>query len=71
MDVSGIVTSEVVPSDFDWKAILQGVDWFHFTGITPALGAQLPGIRMEPCKTAKELGITVSCDLNYRKKLWT
>ena len=57
--------------DFDWDNIFDGVDWFHFTGITPALGGNLPAICLEACKTAKSKGITISCDLNYRKKLWT
>lgn len=57
--------------DFDWDEIFEGADWFHWTGITPALGGELPRICMEACKAAKERGITVSCDLNYRKKLWT
>ena len=47
------------------------MDWFHFTGITPALGGHLPEICLEACKTAKEMGVTISCDLNFRKKLWT
>lgn len=59
------------PEDFDWNAIFESVTWFHFTGITPALGGHLPEICLEACKAAKERGITVSCDLNYRKKLWT
>lgn len=58
-------------SDFDWDEILKGADWFHFTGITPALGGELPQICLDACKKAKELGVKVSCDLNYRKKLWT
>lgn len=58
-------------TDFKWAEIFEGVDWFHFSGITPALGGELPGICLEACKAAKERGITVSCDLNYRKKLWT
>ncbi|MBQ8076544.1 MAG: sugar kinase [Oscillospiraceae bacterium] len=57
--------------EFDWDAIFAGVDWFHFTGITPALGGELPAICLDACKAAKEKGITVSCDLNYRAKLWT
>lgn len=57
--------------DFDWNVIFEGVDWFHWTGIIPALGGQLPEICMDACKAAKERGITISCDLNYRKKLWT
>ena len=59
------------PSDFDWAKIFEGVDWFHFTGITPALGGDMPEACLEACKAAKAKGITVSCDLNYRKKLWT
>ena len=58
-------------SDFDWDNILQGADWFHFTGITPALGGELHQICLDACKKAKDLGVKVSCDLNYRKKLWT
>lgn len=57
--------------EFDWNKIFEGVTWFHWTGITPALGGDLPEICLEACKAAKERGITVSCDLNYRKKLWT
>lgn len=62
---------EAQPSDFDWDAIFEGADWFHFTGITPALGPNLIQICMEACKAARAKGITVSCDLNYRGKLWT
>jgi len=58
-------------SDFDWKEILQDAHWFHFTGITPALGDELPDILLDALRTAKELRIPVSCDLNYRKKLWS
>lgn len=57
-------------SEFDWKKILEDADWFHFTGITPALGGECADICLDACKMAKELGIKVSCDLNYRKKLW-
>lgn len=57
--------------DFDWNAILDGADWFHFTGITPALGGELPEICEDALKAAKAKGLTVSCDLNYRGKLWT
>lgn len=62
---------EAQPSDFDWDAIFEGVDWFHFTGITPALGPNLVEICLDACKAARAKGITVSCDLNYRGKLWT
>ena len=58
-------------ADFDWKKILKGVSWFHFTGITPALGGELPAICLDALKYCKAHKITVSCDLNYRGKLWT
>lgn len=57
--------------DFDWEKIFDGADWFHFTGITPALGDNVANICLEACKKAKEFGIKVSCDLNYRGKLWS
>ncbi len=57
--------------DFDWEAILDGVDFFHFTGITPALKNELPQICEDALKVCQAKGITVSCDLNYRKNLWT
>lgn len=57
--------------DFDWESIFEGVTWFHFTGITPALGDNVAEICMQALKVAKSKGITVSCDLNFRKKLWT
>lgn len=58
-------------SDYDWQEILKDASHFHFTGITPALGKNLAEICLKACQTAKELGVTVSCDLNYRKNLWT
>ena len=57
--------------DFDWDDILNDADWFHFTGITPALSKEVAEITLEACKAAKEKGIVVSCDLNFRKKLWS
>ena len=57
--------------DFDWDSIFEGVEWFHFTGITPALGANVVEICRDACKAAKAKGIKISCDLNYRGKLWT
>lgn len=59
------------PEDFDWEKIFDGADWFHFTGITPALGKNLADICLDACKEAKKRNITISCDLNYRKKLWS
>lgn len=57
--------------DFDWDDIFAGADWFHFTGITPALSDDMARITLEAVKAAKDNGLTVSCDLNFRKKLWT
>jgi len=62
---------EASPSDFDWDRIFEGADWFHFTGITPALGSNMEGICKAACKAAKAQGVKISCDLNYRGKLWT
>ncbi|MBR4139775.1 MAG: sugar kinase [Lachnospiraceae bacterium] len=59
------------PEEYDWDAIFEGADWFHWTGITPALGGELPRICLEACQAAKKRGVKISCDLNYRKKLWT
>ena len=58
-------------NDFDWDSIFGGADWFHFTGITPALGENVVEICKEACIAAKKRGIKISCDLNYRGKLWT
>lgn len=57
--------------DFDWDSIFEGADWFHFTGITPALGENLVEICKQACIAAKAKGVKISCDLNYRGKLWT
>ena len=57
--------------DFDWDKIFEDVEWFHFTGITPALSDEVAKICLIAVKKAKEKGITISCDLNFRKKLWT
>ncbi|MCL2609711.1 MAG: sugar kinase, partial [Treponema sp.] len=66
---SAIALAEV--GDFDWQAIFAGASWFHFTGITPALSDKAAEITMQALKAAKAKGITVSCDLNYRKNLWS
>ena len=57
--------------DFDWAKILKGAKWFHFTGITPALGGECPALCLDALKYCRAHRITVSCDLNYRGKLWT
>ena len=70
-DRAGSAIAEASKSDFDWDKIFEGAGWFHFTGITPALSDELADIALEACKKAKEKGIIVSCDLNYRNKLWS
>ena len=62
--------SEARVSDFNWDSIFDGVNWFHWTGITPAISQNLANICLEAVKVAKQKGITISCDLNYRSKLW-
>ena len=63
--------SEATTADFDWDRIFDGADWFHFTGITPALGPNVVEICRAACKAARARGAKISCDLNYRGKLWT
>lgn len=66
---SGICES--VPSDFDFEEIFKNANWFHFTGITPALSKTTPKVIEKACEVAKKNGCIISCDLNYRKNLWT
>jgi len=63
--------SEIKPADLKWEEIFKGANWFHFTGITPALSDSAAQASLEAARTAKKLGLTVSCDLNFRKKLWS
>ena len=58
------------PEDFDWAAVFEGIDWFHITGITPALSESARDLSLFAVMEAKRRNITVSCDLNYRKNLW-
>ena len=60
----------IKPGDIDWKKVLEGADWFHWTGITPALSQGAADVCLEAIKAANAMGITVSCDINYRKNLW-
>jgi len=60
----------VTPGSIDWKGILKDADWFHWTGITPALSANAAAECLKAIKTSNELGVTVSCDINYRGNLW-
>ncbi|MDR0320497.1 MAG: sugar kinase [Treponema sp.] len=66
---SAIATAD--KADFDWDKIFQNVNWFHFTGITPALSDNTQAICLAACSAARSKGITVSCDLNYRANLWS
>jgi 2-dehydro-3-deoxygluconokinase len=70
-DRSGSAISEITPDKIDWEKIFAGKDWFHWTGITPALGEGAAKTLEYACKAAKKAGVTVSCDLNFRSKLWT
>lgn len=63
--------AQAAANEFDWPHIMDGVDWFHWTGITPALSPSLAESCRTACEVARARGITVSCDLNYRAKLWT
>lgn len=63
--------AEAKPEEFDWKRIFEEAGWFHFSGITPALSDEAAEICLQACQTARELGIGVSCDVNYRSKLWS
>ena len=63
--------AEACPEDFNWDEIFEGADWFHFTGITPALGDNVAEICKMACEAAKARGVKISCDLNYRGKLWS
>ena len=70
-DRAGSAIALAARDEFDWDAIFDGASWFHWTGITPALGGALPEIVLDACRAAKKKGVTISCDLNYRKKLWS
>ncbi len=63
--------AQVAPGTFDWPEIFRGASWFHCTGITPALSPGAARETLEACRAAQAAGVTVSCDLNYREKLWT
>jgi len=69
-DRAGSAITELKEEELNWINIFQGKDWFHFSGITPALADNVAGITGKACNVAKKLGLTVSCDLNYRQKLW-
>ena len=62
--------STIQPGMIDWEKVFEGADWFHWTGITPAISQSAADVCLEAVKAANRLGIFVSCDLNYRKNLW-
>ncbi len=62
--------AQVKPGDIDWKTTFSGASWFHITGITPAISASAAELSMEAVKIAREMGLTISCDFNFRGKLW-
>ena len=62
---------EANPQDVDYEKIFAGADWFHWSGITPAISDNAAECVKQACIVAKRLGVTISCDLNFRKKLWT
>jgi len=70
-DRAGSSIATAKKEDFNWSEIFEGVEWFHFTGITPALSDEVAEICMDAVKEAKKRGIKISCDLNFRKKLWS
>jgi len=69
-DRGGSSIAEVDAAAFDWAAIFAGAGWLHITGITPALSASAAALSLEACRQAKQRGLTISCDFNYRGKLW-
>jgi 2-dehydro-3-deoxygluconokinase len=69
-DREGSAIALASPGSIDWKAALSGATWFHTTGITPAISGSAAELALEALRTAREMGIQTSCDLNYRKNLW-
>ena len=69
-DRANSAIAEAQSGDIDWQTAFNGATWFHITGITPALSRSAAELSLEAVKTAQEKGVTVSCDLNFRKKLW-
>jgi 2-dehydro-3-deoxygluconokinase len=70
-DRAGSSIAEAEPEDFNFDKIMEGADWFHWSGITPAISDKAANLTRIACEAAKRHGVTVSCDLNFRKKLWT
>jgi 2-dehydro-3-deoxygluconokinase len=70
-DRAGSAISLISEGEIDWEKVFEGCSWFHWTGITPALGKNAQAELKRACVTAKEKGVIISCDLNYRAKMWT
>ena len=70
-DRANSAIAEAEPSDFDFDSIMEGADWFHWSGITPAISDKAAELTKLACEAAKRHNVTVSVDLNFRKKLWT
>lgn len=70
-DRANSAVSLMKKGEIDWKKVFENATWFHWTGITPALGKNAQELLGEACQTAKSMGVTVSCDLNFRAKMWT
>ena len=70
-DRAGSSIAEATAEDFDFDTVMKDADWFHWSGITPALSDSAARLTLLACQAAKRNGVTVSCDLNFRKKLWT
>lgn len=70
-DRKGSAFAESSACDYDWNKIFENAKWFHITGVTPALSEHTAELTLEACRAASKLGLTVSCDLNYRSKLWS
>ncbi len=69
-DRAGSALATIQPGMIDWRAAFADADWFHWTGITPAISEGATQVCLEAVKIAREMGLTISCDLNYRRKLW-
>jgi 2-dehydro-3-deoxygluconokinase len=70
-DRAGSSIASAKPGDFDWDAVLDGASWFHITGVTPAISQSAAALAIEGARRARERNVTVSCDYNFRKNLWT
>lgn len=69
-DRSGSSIAAAKPGEFDWDRILEGAAWFHVSGVTPAISQSAADVTLEAVAAARQLGVTVSCDYNFRKNLW-